>query len=317
MKALKISLAVIVLAAISIAIFLGMQRITPPPATPSTSTDFIDLIEQEIEQLKTKPDNMFCKGFYNDVADHIDEYYKPSPPKHPFGRFGKTQSENDQWKEILEKNLYSTYTEKFIKQAKTVFSGSEWKPADLKFIQGEKNELKKSIFFVSGDSVDKEFMSIQTTLNKYNEIESFISSCKDFSFLGTSIQNDHFPIADVQNKITRAANLRKNGLENMFVNNCTRLHEGLKEIPQSFFNKHVLYLDHKTDTWKNMHCSLGLNSPKEHSDFLYKPIKDEIDVLENLTIYSGVVVNIQYIRLLKKWREEKEIALKAGTYPCP
>ena len=49
-------------------------------------------------------------------------------------RFGNTQAENDDKKAILSKNLYTVYSDKFIKQAFYFFKGSAWSYDDLKFI---------------------------------------------------------------------------------------------------------------------------------------------------------------------------------------
>jgi hypothetical protein len=296
-KPLKITLAVMVVAAISAAIFFWMQSIDPPPPPPPIDNPFIAKIELEIEQLKAKPDNKFCKAFYKEIAYNINEFYKPLLPQYPYGRFGKTQAENDQRKENLESNLYFAYSEKFIMQAKTVFLGSEWKHDDLKFIQAEKNELKKSKFLHSGSPVDEEYTKIQTALNKYNEIVSFISSCTGYNYSNTEL-SARFPIGDVQSKIARAASLSKNRLENEFVNNCDRLHEGLKEIPLWLFRVHIRYLDDKITDWSGLYSNY--NSQSDYVNNLYKPVKAEIDALDN-DIYNAPNFDFEYNRLLSKW----------------
>ncbi len=297
MRELKISLVVIVVAAIGAGIFFWIQSIIEPKKVKALENQFTAKIEMEIEQLKGKSDNKFCNDFYKEVVSHINDFYKPLPPTYPYGRFGKTQSENDQWKENFENNLYAAYAEKFIKQAKTVFRESEWKPDDLKFIQAEKKELKKSKLLVAGSPVDKDFTTIQTALNKYNEIVSFISSCKGYGYSSTDL-SARFPIADVQSKISRTASLLSNRLENEFVNNCTRLHDGLKEVPQSLFKAHVRYLDEKINFWSGLY-----NNYKSQSDYvnnLYKPLKAEIDALDN-AIYQVATFDGEYNRLLQKW----------------
>jgi len=290
MKALKISLAVIVVAAIGAGTLFWIQSTKPPEKLKAPNNQFTLKIEREIDELKVKPDSEFCKDFYNLVAYHINDFYKQN-------RFGSNQSENDQWKENLEKNLYSAYVEKFINQAKTVFRGSQWKPDDLKFIQSEKNELKKYKFLVVGSPVDKEFATIQTALNKYNEIVSFISSCESYSFSETDL-SDRFPVADVQSEISRAKSLLSSRLENDFVNNCTRLHDGLNDIPHVLFNKHVWYLDNKISYWSGLYSNY--TSQSDYSYNLYKPIKAEIDVLDK-SIYNVPNFESEYDRLLNKW----------------
>lgn len=305
MKALKISLVVIVVAAISAGIFFWIQSTKEPDKVKAPENQFTRKIEQEIEQLKAKPDSKFCKDFYKEVAYHIDDFFKQN-------RFGNNPSENDQWKENLEKNLYSAYADKFIKQAFYAFRNSKWKSEDLKFIQAEKNALKKSKLLITGSPVYKEFTKIQTVLDKYYEIVDFISSCEDFSYSGSNLA-DRFPIAEVQSKIQIAASLRKDRLENEYVNNCTRLHDGLKNIPQSLFYNHVLYLENKMKYWSNMWCNY--NSHKDYSQNLNAPLKSEINDFGNSTIYSGVNVDAQYERLSEEWSRDNQNAYNA-TYPC-
>jgi hypothetical protein len=304
MNKLKITLSILVVAAIGAGIFFWIKSIKEPEKVKASENQFTRKIKQEIEQLKAKPDNWFCKDFYQEVAYHINDFYKPLPPKFPYGRFGTTQSENDQWKENLESNLYFAYTEKFIKQAKTVFRGSEWRPADLKFIQVEKNELKKSKFLVAGSPLDNDFANIQSTLNKYNEIVSFISSCKGFVYTKAELR-DHFPVSDVQGKIARASSLRNNHLENEFANKCSRLHDGLTEIPQYLFGAHVRYLDDKISSRSGMYSYY--NSQSEYANIFYKPLKAQVDELDN-DIYNVSNFDSEYNRLTKKLDSDSQRA---------
>ena len=290
MNPIKITIATIVVGVICTCIFFWRQNIKDPEKIKQPENQFTQKIEQQIDELITKPDNKFCKDFYIEVVYHINEFYKQN-------RFGSNQLENDQWKENLEKNLYSAYAEKFITQAKTVFHGSQWKPDDLQFIQAEKNDLKKSKQLVRGSPVDKEFTRIQSALNKYNEIESFISSCKGYGYSNTDLSS-RFPIADVQSKISRATSLLQNQLENEFVNNCARLHNGLKEIPQSLFSAQVKYLDSKINSWSGLYSNY--NSQSDYSNNLYKPLKFEIEALDN-DIYNVSNFDSEYERLLQKW----------------
>lgn len=300
MKTLKISLAVLVVAAMGTGVFFWLQSINEPKVIKPPVNPFTIKIEQEIEQLKAKPNNRFCKDFYNEVAYHINEFYKPLPPTYTYGRFGKTQLENNQWKENLESNLYSAYAEKFIQQAFYVLRGNEWRPEDLRFIQAEKNLLQRSKLLVSGSPVDNDFKTIQSALNKYNEIESFISSCRSYSYSVTDMAA-RFPITDVQKKISRATSLRNNRLGNEYVNNCTRLHNGLKEIPLLLFRVHVRYLDNKIIQWSNMYPNY--NTHRDYVNNLFTPLKQEIDALDN-EIYNVAIFDNEYQRLLNKWRDD-------------
>lgn len=290
MKSLKISLVVFGVTAICAGVFFWILRAKEPETIKAPENQFTRKIEQEISQLKSMPNSKFCKDFFNHIAYHINDFYEQN-------RFGNNQSENDQWKENLERTLYSEYTDKFIKQTKTVFEGSQWKPDDLKFIQAEKNELKKARLLVEGSPVDQEFTTIQTALDKYDEIVSFISSCEDYTYSKTDL-SDRFPIADVQSKITHAASLLDNRLENEFVNNCTRLHDGLREIPQVLFREHVRYLDNKINNWSEKYPNY--DSQSDYSSNLYKPLKEEIEALDN-GIFNVSNFDDEYSRLLQKW----------------
>ncbi|MBE0574157.1 hypothetical protein IH575_04615 [Candidatus Dojkabacteria bacterium] len=297
MKAIKISLAVFVITAISIGTIFWIQSIKDPENVKDPENQFIIKIEREIEQLKAKPDSEFCKVFYQEVKHNINVFYEQN-------RFDSNQSVNNQLKENLENTLYSVYSEKFIKQAKTFFRGSEWNTNDLKFIQSENNELRRSRFLSSGSPVDQEFATIQIVLNKYNEIVSFISSCKGFSYSGTALL-DRFPIADAQSKIQRAVSLRNNRLENEFVNNCTRLHNDLKEIPQILFRAHVRYLDSKVTHWSGMYSNY--NSQSDYANNLYRPLKAEVDGLDN-DIYNVSNFISEYNRLTQKLDSDSQNA---------
>ena len=297
MKTLKISLAVIVIIGIIIGVCIGIQKLIKPPPPPPPKNQFIDKIEQEVEQLKAKPDNKFCKDFYKEVAYHIDDFYKQN-------RFGNNQSENDQWKENLEKSLYSAYADKFIKQAFAIFRSPEWKVEDLKFIRSEEQFLQKSKLLEIGSPVSQKFKQIQTILSKYDEISGFISSCKGFGYSGNAL-SDCFPISDVQSKISRAATLRSNRLENEFVNNCTRLHDGLKEIPQSLFYSHIRYLDNKINYWSGMYSNY--NSQKEYKELLFDKLKAEVDMLDK-DIYDVANFSNEYNRLTNKLKSDSQNA---------
>lgn len=297
MKVLKISLSVIVIAAIGAGVFFWMQDNTPPQKTQAPENQFTEKIKQEIKQLRGKPDNVFCNEFYSIILFHINEFYKQKS-------FGKNQLENIQWKEDLESNLYVAYAEKFIKQSNTVFEGSAWKNEDLRFIQAEKNVLQESKLLLVGSPVYKDLSNIQIALNKYNEIVSFIASCEGFGYSQTDL-SAQFPVTDVQNRVIRSKVLLNNRLENRLVNNCARLYIKLKEIPQVLFKKHILYLDKKINNWLGFFSNY--NSYKEYTNIQYKPIKAEIETLDNNT-YNVYNFDSEYSNLLKKLNDDNNKA---------
>lgn len=294
MKALKISLAIIVVATIVFFIIRSLVAPPPPPPIALPKNQFTMRIEQEIDSLENLPDSKFCKDFYKEVEYHINDYYKS-------GRLGKNQLENDQWKENLSKNLYSAYTDKFIRQAFYVFRGSEWRNEDLIFIRSEHQTLRMSNLLERGSPVDRKFAEIQSIFNQYDEIVSFISTCNGFSYSAFGL-SDRFPISDVKGKISRAAEYQNRRLGNEYVNNCTRLHNGLKEVSQVLFNAHVRYLNNKIIQWSGLYSNY--NSQNDYNNNLGRPIQSEIEALNN-DIYNVANFDSQYNRLLGIWNADK------------
>jgi DNA repair ATPase RecN len=274
----------------AIAIFVIWSLvITPPPPPPLLSENqFSKRIEHEIDSLGKWPDSKFCKDFYNEVAYHIDDYYNNK-------RLGQTPSENEQWKENLTKNLYSAYTGKFVNQAFYVFGRSEWKIEDLKFIRSEYQTLRKSKLLEKGSPVDTKFAEIQTILRKYDEIAGFISGSKSFSFSVFGL-SDRFPVSVAQGKLSQARIYLSSPYAS--VNHCARLHDGLKDIPQTLFRAHVRYLDKKITHWSGMYKHY--NSHSDYVNNLHKPLKEEIDALDN-DIYSVNNFDREYENLSRKW----------------
>lgn len=310
MKAFKISLAVIVVAAIAFLIIRSSTTIDKVQEISLPKNESTILIEKNIDSLSKFPDSKFCRDSYDYIKYLIDDHYKPHPPQYPYGRFGKTHLENEQWKENLTKKLYSTYADKFICQAFYVFRGREWENDNLKFIRSEYQTLQNSTLLEKGSPYDKKLTEIQTILSKYDEIVSFISSCKNFTFQPSDLR-DRFPISDVKNKILRATAYTNNQMGNAYVNNCRRLHDGLKEIPQLLFRTHIRYLDNKVSQWSGLYSNY--NSQSDYVNNLYKPLKGEIDALENGT-YKVSNFDGEYERLSNKWNADN---IKAYTYKYP
>jgi hypothetical protein len=302
MKALKISLAVIVLAAIIFIVWKWIIVSPPPPPPPPPKNEVTRRIGQVIDSIRKLPDSKFCEAFYKEITYHIDSYFKE-------GRLGVNPSDtlgNRQNKENFTKNLYSVYVEKFISQAFYVLNRSEWKIDDLNFIRSEYQTLRKSKLLEKGSPVDKEFAKIQSVFSKYDEIVAYISACKNFSHPVSGLDN-RFPASDMQNKISQAVTYLNNSLGNAYVNHCTRLRDGLKEIPQVLFSVHVKYLDNKIDRYSNRYSNC--TSQSDYANTLYKPLKSEIDALDN-DIYNVANFDSEYKRLLDKWKTDSQEAYK-------
>ena len=305
MKTLKITLSIIVVAVI---VFLALWwwikfKERPPISLPQNP--FTERIKQEIASLGDLPDSKFCKDAYIYITYLINDFHKPHPPQYPYGRLGNSQMENDQRKEYLTKELYSAYTEKFIKQAFYVFRNSEWSFADLRFIRSEYQTLRGSTYLESGSPVDKNFSDIHNIFKKYDEITDHISTCRSFSFTNYSLLA-RFPVDDIQNKITQTNTYLNKGLGE-YVNNCTRLHNELKEIPQALFVAHVRYLDNKIREWSDMYMRPFHTSFNDYNNNLGQPTQSEIDAL-NREMYNVDNFDTEKQRLQNKWNADKQAA---------
>lgn len=103
MKKIKISLIVIVVLAIYMEFFFLVQSIKPPEEVKTHENPFTIKIEEEItRELKARPDNQFCKDFYNQITFNINQFYTEN-------RFDSNPSQNIQTKENLKKTLCCIY----------------------------------------------------------------------------------------------------------------------------------------------------------------------------------------------------------------
>lgn len=268
MKAVKIILAIVVLSIIGFFATKWFINIDPPKKTDLPKNQYIERIESEIDSLTKMPENKFCHKYYNDVQYRINYYFNE-------GFLGKNESDNSQWQEILSKNLYSAYAQKFVEQAMYVFSQSEWKKEDLKFIRREVKILKNSSYLGSTGLITS-FDEINTILSKYYEINGFINACKEFANSNYDLENT-FP--DVSEMIKKSRAYIKNNLDNNYVNNCTRLKVGLEAIPKILFDKHINYLTKKINDNGARYGEFNYQS--NYSKTIYTPLWNQIDALNN------------------------------------
>jgi hypothetical protein len=293
MKKLKISLSVFVVAAIAFFVIRSFITTDKVGEIQQTGNPFVDKIQQEIKALQTKPENKFCKEYYNEISYHIEDYHKNN-------RLDKNKFENNQWKETLSKQLYAAYTDKFIKQTYYVFNHSVWASSDLGFIRSEYQTLQNSPMLERNSPIDKKFNEIKLIIRKYDEITGYISNCRAFSFSQTGLEIS-FPHADVRNKISAANSFINNQLGNSYVNNCTRLKNELREIPQVLFRAHVRYLDNLINYWSN--SFKNYNTQRAYVSDLYTPLRKKIDELDN-DIYNVSVLSNEYSRLKNRWESD-------------
>lgn len=294
MKAIKIILVIVVLAVISFFVYKWLDSSPVPPPPPSPKNLFTKRIEKEIDSLGRFSTKFFCPKLYQDILYHITDYHKQ-------GLFGKSANDNEQWKDILQKNLYSVYAPKFVEQAMYVFNGSDWKIDHLKFIRSEVKKLQKSSYLERNSSVDSLFRNIHRILKKYDEIANFIAATNNLSFSDYEL-SARFP--DVSDKVQKASAYLANKLDNYHVNNCVRLKNGLNQVPQSLFKAHIAYLEHKIDHWSGQYSNYS--SQSEYSENLYEPLKSEIEALEN--IYGAQDFYEECERLLEKWSADNVAA---------
>jgi hypothetical protein len=299
MKAVKIILVIAVISAIGFVTCKSLVKTGDVGEIPLSTNPFTESIEKEIDSLSKMPDNRFCREFYDKVNYLIDDYYKN-------GRFNNNPSVNEQVKENFTKNLYSVYSDKFIRQAFYVFNGTKWDISDLRFITDEYQTLQKSQLLESGSPVDKELAEIRRIINKYNEIIGFVADCRSFSYTSYGLSN-RFPVSEVKNKISRMNRYINDKLENRYVNNCIHLHNELKAVPQILFNKHVDYLSKKIQQWSEMYDNY--NSQSDYANNLYTPLKNEIILLDN-EVYNvaSAVFDNNYNKLMRRWNNDSKKA---------
>lgn len=300
MKRVKIIIPLVALVAIAFFVVRSLVLIEKVKNISSPRNQFIERIEKEIDSIGKLPDSQFSPGAYDHVLYLIEDFSTPNPPQYAYGRLGNSKSENDQWKSNLTRNIYAIYTGKFINQAFFVFHGSQWINADLNFIRSEYQTLRNSRFLEKGSQIDKKFTEIDMIFIKYDEINGFLSNCMRFAYSSYNL-DDRFPISDVNEKIAKAATYRNNRLENQYVNNCTRLHDGLKNVPQVLFISHIRYLDNKINIWSNHYKDF--KSQREYANLLYNRLKSEIASLDN-GIYKVSNFDNEYQKLTDKLSED-------------
>jgi hypothetical protein len=271
MKAIKIIFAIAVVAVAGYFIWNSLITVKPPQPVKLATNQYTERIEKEIDSLHNTGINVFCKEFYGDILYRLNDY-------HQHGFLGGTAADNDQWQEILSKDLYTAYASKFVEQALYVFKGSEWRITDLSFIRKEANELRQSSFLERQSAVDSSFGNVRTILKKYDEIEGFIYTCHNYEFSDYDL-NAIFPITDVISKIQRSKNYLGNRLDNRYVYNCLRLKDGLHGIPNKLFDTHVNYLSVKVSRHSGEYAKYDYQS--DYSKSIYEPLKNQISQLDN------------------------------------
>lgn len=270
MKTIKIILAIAAVAVIGFLVWKWFVKLEEPVEPIPPTNQYTVRVLREIDSLRKARTDVFCKKFYEDIQYRIDDYHKQ-------GFLADNTEHNNQWQKILSKNLYSAYAPKFVEQALYVFNGSEWKIENLSFIRKELNILQNSAYLEQGSAFENSFKNIRTILSKYDEIAGFIASSSYLSY--SNGIDDLFPIHDASAKIQQSKTHLSNGLGNRYVYNCTRLKDGLREIPQKLFNKHVGYLRSKIQLNSGKYSDYA--SQSNYSAVIYTPLSNQINSLNN------------------------------------
>lgn len=305
MKAIKIGLVIAVIGLIGYFACNSFDDISDPPLPEVSEETEVSNIQNKIDAISALPNSKFNKDIYDDILYVIDDKYKPHPPAYPFGRLGDTQLENDQQKDNLRRNLYTAYVSKFLDQAFYVFNGTAWNIEDLNFIRSESKILKRSSYFGTGGSVSTRFNEIERIFSKYDEINSFVSSCDSWEpplSASDSLIKDPFPIDEIRSKLDQVQTYRSSKLGNRYVNNCIRLHNKLSDVPQTLFYKHFKWLDKKIDNYLGLYEFYGLQ--KAYQEELYTPIKEQIEVLDSGIYEDTEITRDTYDFLTNKWNAD-------------
>ena len=283
----------------------------PPPVPPvSEYESYRDDIKKEISTLEALPDTVFYEDIYHNIKFKIDDIYTPHPPKYPYGRFGKTQDDNDLYYDIFSKNLFSIYSDKFIKKSFSVFSKSVWDTNDIVFIRDQTKVFLDSSMLSEGTILEN-LISLQQVLGKYYEINNFLSTAK-ISLPEVEVINSltyKFPFNDLKNKISRIDSYKKNQLDNSYVNNNSELHSKLSSKKRSLIRNYLRYLRRKLNYWKDTY--INFENFNIYRDMAHTPLDNEIKDFKRNCTQNNYSYNIpEYTALLNLLKEELNLAYK-------
>lgn len=231
MKNVKIILSIIFLGFVGTLVYLLFSTIIPPPPPPPEK-DYFKRIENQIDSLEFEPENKLNLEKFNRITYTIKKYAES-------GLLDSIKQDNDTKREILEKDLISVYSVKFVKQAMYVFQRSEWRQTDISQIRLGVNALINSPYLRRGTSVANDLENFISIIAKYDEITAFVDSCKNLSVPIDQVDSK-FP--DVSDKIRRSKQYLSEGLENSYVNNCLRLREDLENVPEFLFESNKRFI---------------------------------------------------------------------------
>lgn len=300
MKSVKIILTIIVIGTIAFFIVKSLtdeqtKEIDKVVEISMPENQFTKRIQKDTDSLRDSRGNNFSGDFYREINYKINDDYTNN-------RFGNGAAINEKWKDSLSSQLHIVYATKFIVQANTVFSGSEWAINDINFIKTEAQMLQESPYFVSaGSNLKNAISNIKAIIQRYDETMTFIASCRNFSYSDNSL-SARFPVSEAREKISQAATFRSGRSYN-----STRIQEALNDVPKRMFQAHVRYLDNKLNSWKGKYSQFS--SQSDYANRLYTPLKSEIDNLLNVGgIYNTSSLKSEHQRLLTALNAESNKA---------
>lgn len=283
MKTLKIILAISVVSTIGYFIWKWLPNVGEGDGVGLPKNQYTLEIQNKIKEISAKPADVFCHQDFVNIQSSIDDFYKGGFLGKKYEKKGKIDIEvndennNAEWKKILSKDLYSAYAQKFVEQSMYVFNGTAWRIQDVSFIRKETNQLSSSEFLVSNSPIAQSFNQIKSVLDEYDQINTFINNCNNYGFNDGDI-DANFP--DVSDMISQAKNYQIRGFENNQLNNCNRLINDLKSIPQSMFKKHINYLIDKIT--ENAPLFDQFQTQPEYQDVIYRKLKNQVSNLTNI-----------------------------------
>jgi hypothetical protein len=308
MKIVKITLAVLVTAAIAVALIWGFMSVSDSGEIQTAENQFTKKIKLKIDSLKIMPASSFCEKNYKEIKFYIEDDYSNN-------RLGSNRSDNDAMKKSLINQLYAAYTDKFFEQAFYIFNGSDWDEKKLKFVRAEYQALQKEGMEMGlleeSSTAYKTFNVIRNIFAKYDELNNFVATCHTYS---NNISNNmliEFPISDVDSLIKQSNLYLANDLENIFVKNCIPARRSLMSVPDDFLKAHNAFLENKIDAAKGMYTKC--NNYTHWSNIVYDPLNEEITKISN-PMYNLDDANAFEQELLRKSALEEVPAYRFFDY---
>lgn len=270
MKAIKISLTILVVGLIGFFVYQSMDNKGDASAIADSALPenvYTKKIKNEIDSLKTFLDTIFAKHYYSDVLDRIDLFHKSE-------KLNKDNAEfNDKHKEQLSKSLLSAYIKQFNKYAIYQFNQAGWSSTELSLIRDEIDEIKRSPILSEGNEVETALKTPIEVIEKYDEINSFISTTYSVSGNINDINNG-ISLDDVKSKVNKARQYLKDDLDNKYVNKNTELKHRLNQVPNNILSAQLSFFNKKVD--KHGPTYKDFPNSKTFTDKVYKPISIQL-----------------------------------------